>query len=701
MRLLSLGALVMAACSGSQPTELPAAASRRQIEAEQRGKVFGLASELLAERTALSRYRELAERATGALLTPFVDERGAPLLNAAGGGVRGTCGVTFVSPSYAVTAAHCVNSTTADLQQLEVEMYRSSSALEWNYLVAAQLNGRFPEFSHAELGAADGYQMARFGCTLVSRCSEQYGGRFACPLDASPNADAALLRCDGAPGKLYGWVELADTDEATAEVFMPWKHEIYVGPNDPGSDFMNHYVLAGNAPEENYHYFGTDQFGHRQNQLLPLVSLDLVAGVPHRKVAISSESVITDVLGCHGSSGSGALQPSRDGRFQLLGPMIGGNHEHDTYLCNHVPALDGFSREPGSLGVSYGALAITQRLLAGAAESLELDCESVWSEASSLYTFQSCGGKQPSWGELGLSRAAQKVSYLPERSLRVAPGGSLEISMLTLSADSPYRFGFRIDDAASSCVADCPSVRVQVHGVDVLSQRLTLGPGWFAFPLRSPAGGAVTLRFDAGSATELELSEITLRPEARVNSFDTLLERAEASLSDADAASTPPQPMRFVGDAKQGFAARLLPRERLLVSRQALVPGRAWSARFSVTSAAALDCGFVDSAGLRLLSRDCSSGLAELDASGLSAGAAVAFFIEASAASQPVEIDDLTLTSNADSEPECESELSRPGAPALRELCACRFEASPLGCQALRVAVGASRSAHPPIDARR
>src|SRR5262249_30068787 len=148
---------------------------------------------------------------------------------------------------------------------------------------------------------------------------------------ASVGNDIALVRCDGSPGNKYGFVDIAPSDAMTAAVFMPWKHEIYDLPEDSSDPRWAHYT-SYSTHENNYHYFGVDSSGVEQNQLLPLVAPDFDGGLQHSKLYASGNVVTTDLLGCHGSSGSGVLQENDGGLLQLLGPADLGNHEHNAYL---------------------------------------------------------------------------------------------------------------------------------------------------------------------------------------------------------------------------------------------------------------------------------------------------------------------------------------------------------------------------------
>jgi hypothetical protein len=119
------------------------------------------------------------------------------------------------------------------------------------------------------LTAADGYLLDTYACKVVMRCGDPvlYGSQINCN---EPDADTALLMCDGEPGNKHDFVNVANTDTPFAKVYMPWKHEIY-SVSSSNADLVAHYSTL-DFQENNFHYFG----GPDDNQLLPLVSTDYV-----------------------------------------------------------------------------------------------------------------------------------------------------------------------------------------------------------------------------------------------------------------------------------------------------------------------------------------------------------------------------------------------------------------------------------------
>ncbi|MBI4704322.1 MAG: hypothetical protein HY744_24725 [Deltaproteobacteria bacterium] len=217
------------------------------------------------------------------------------------------------------------------------------------WLGPATLKGTFPDYEHDHLTEQDGYQFDEYTCHLVSRCDiadpdYHYGGEYNCPdppdpapespdldPDELPLPDVAVLRCGGkdgeillgdeAPGNKHGSVNVAEEDTAGASLLMPWKHEVYKVSDVYGTDQYQHYTIRP-LYEENYHYQGGER-----NQLLPLVSLPWNETTERKKTGyrIGFRGFATDLMGCHGTSGSGIMQREQGAKYwELLGPVDGG-----------------------------------------------------------------------------------------------------------------------------------------------------------------------------------------------------------------------------------------------------------------------------------------------------------------------------------------------------------------------------------------
>jgi hypothetical protein len=666
-RRLRLGPVVsfLVGCSDQQDHSAFLRA-RSSIELSQEDKVFQLATTLDRERSASARQRESAGRATGALFSPLLDGPGNPILSANGTEIRGSCGVTFVAPSFAITAAHCVASPGNDLEHLAVEMYRPTPSIEPAFLRATALSGSFPDFQHPRLDRSDGYLVDRYACELFARCANEYGGPVRCESTASDGQDTAMLRCQGTPGLVYGFVDVAAEDTADAEVFMPWKHELYDVPADPSDERWQHYVLfpppqtaddAGADTRDyaqNYHYFGLDQAGSEHNQLLPLVSADFFPATPqatpHRKLTATDTEVSTDLLGCHGTSGSGVLQPGPGGAFELLGPALHGNPENDDYLCAHIPALDGYSRDPGCLGLSYGLLATTQYIVRHHQLELAADCSAWFTGATAVYSQSGC--LRDALGEFAQHLAPPTTTPpwdLGESVVALMAGETVNLSVFDAVAGQRYRVGLWAWSEAGCPSVPCPRISVSLGGRDILSHTFELGasvPVPLGAEVVADATGRVTLALRAVNGTRFELGRLGWVPDVYQNGFDKAPQRVDAVLFDLDSSVPGPTLARFSGDGKEGFAARLLPNERLVFPGLAITPGHRWSVRFSSIAepTARLSCGLVDESGQPVLETDCSRGSAELDDTGSPSALRAGFFIQSSPQSSATLLDDLELT---------------------------------------------------------
>ncbi len=667
---LASGVALVACAQGTQ--RAPGGQRTDPVELDQEGGVYELTLSLSAQRSVDARAREMAALATGALLGPII-EGGAPELASNGTQVRGTCGATLISPSYAVTAAHCTDTGSLDVDALTLEMYRPTLALAATYLDTTELTGTFPDYSHGRVDAADGYLTDRYTCSVAARCGEPYGPALNCDSAWHTTSDVALLHCEGRPGDRYGYLDVAAADDLSAEVFMPWKHEIYDIPVEPTDDRWQHYTLLTADVAENYHYHGADVDGVEQNQLLPLVSVPFADGSSRTKLSQGNGYVMTELLGCHGSSGSGVLQRSQHGRWELLGPAVLGNEELNDYLCNHVPGLGGWSHPPGTPGLSYGGVEATAHVVEQIRADFEAGCDALPDGATSLFTHGVCvvanlnlGATNQDWVER-LGSPTEPAPFDPWRGpvVHLAAGETVSLTGFSATADVEYRLGLTVWSGQDCAERPCPELVVHLgdeeairHDLVQLSSQLTpLAAAWTA-----SATGAQTVILTANGG-DLEVDGLTLVPEDHVTGFDVAHERLGVTLVDPQDDPSLPQPMRFVGDGVDGFSARLLGQERLLLTRQALLRAQRYVVEFDVAGGATLSCGLIEGGGAIALRADCSDGSATLVDALPGSAAFAAFFIENESATDAVLIDNLRLATQALADTDLD------GVPDVRDAC--------------------------------
>ncbi len=668
--------------SCAEASEDGVSVAESSITTNELGEVFELFPRLHEERSSRARYRELAGRASATLFTPHLDDTGARVVTSNGSMIRGTCGATFVSPSLAVTSAHCVNGPDADLSALSVQLYRLTPEILESPALSGGLLGSFPDFETARLTEADGYHVDSYPCELVTRCGAGWGPAVGCDEPAAYKyADNAVLKCAGRPGDKYGFVEVALQDDFGGEVYLPWSHELYdiELPLPESDDRWQHYVLLGSDPSDNFHYFGEHPERGEQNQLLPLFSPDFQDGSTHVKVRVSQSGVTTDLMGCHGTSGSGAMQPIPSGELQYLGPVRFGDSEVVGHLCNHVPALDGSTHGPGAIGITYDSLIYARY-------ALELP-EVGWSDDCGSSSSGAVNWPLSGW----LARRCQRdyLSSLPENAnasgfvpatehhpldpasspaLLLAPGESFGFGSVELAANDYYRVGLVVRPSFASD-AGAGSIPPQndaganggpsVNGADAnATSEISLYWGEHAVHtwalsdnvvtslsagFTAPETAALPLSLRATGAERTEITVLSLVREAAPFDFDREASRRLVVLQDLQQEAQRPRPMRFIGDGRNGFEAQLLENERMVIAFAGLEAGHRFEARFRATGGP-LSCGFLGAEGDVVSRADCTSGSIVLD-DRVGEGTRIGFFVQTAAAGATV--DDLRLVSDA------------------------------------------------------
>jgi hypothetical protein len=353
--------------AGDEPT----ASTGQAVESQYAGNGgFGIDTSSPSTNTLLA--------ATGVVYVPIFHDDHTPWLGTDGSPIRATCGVTFISSHFAITAAHCVDGTdlpsTSDM--FSVEQF-DISAVPWSTVTASEnetdsfFTGS-PGYTFAQLTAAQGYKVTRYNqCHVYSRCSYDN-------VNCSDMSDVALIRCDDRP-----WfspsIPVAASDDQQSGVSMEWYHEVYSGMPlaQPvyGTTWLSHLLYQHNEDryqhytlypphssesgdqyqwEQSFHYYGGGK-----NQILPLESMDYREGDlfwnptrlgkdPNPNNDPDYDVVWTDLWGCHGSSGSGIVQwVTTDGTHytpQLLGPVSTDSQNSGLYtnLCDTYTGMGGF-----------------------------------------------------------------------------------------------------------------------------------------------------------------------------------------------------------------------------------------------------------------------------------------------------------------------------------------------------------------------
>jgi hypothetical protein len=294
-------------------------------------------------------------RATGVLIIPFLDGAHNPrfVASAQHGNLplRGSCGVTFVSPHYAITSSHCVDNNNAwdpANQTFTVKQIDVAQANKNEFYFDSVMEGTFPNYTPLFVGGpsdqAQGYYSTSYSCKIASRCAWPAGGVTNYNCDNISANDVAMLRCSSRPqsGK---WLPIAN-DAATVggAVAVYWFHELFFTNNNP--DMIAHYTNYSQL--SNWHYLGAPT-----NVFLPFKSVPWPSAQRTRVGAGADADVRTDLYGCHGTSGSGVLSVS-GGVYKLLGPAhSGGSAWVSSKLCDDPTGLT--QGAPNNHGLTYSS----------------------------------------------------------------------------------------------------------------------------------------------------------------------------------------------------------------------------------------------------------------------------------------------------------------------------------------------------------
>lgn len=254
-------------------------------------------------------------------------------------GYQVSCGVTFISPQYAVTAAHCVAKTHLGDPPGQFMVYQINTSALSSQALTNQLTvtGTWPSWSHAWLGPNDGYVTTQYACSVAIGCHSGFHRTANCP--TNQEVDMALIKCptrktNATYGNSWALVHTNNTNDKQVETW--WFHEVHslatlptgVQPG-PAGNWANYGSLAVGQEVNNFHY--------RFQNYLPLRSSTWPDGTPYKQIGLDGTETKSDTPVCHGTSGSGVFER---GTTLLFGPTIRpGAHSAipNGFLCENMP----------------------------------------------------------------------------------------------------------------------------------------------------------------------------------------------------------------------------------------------------------------------------------------------------------------------------------------------------------------------------
>jgi len=306
-------------------------------------------------------------------------------------GSEGNCGATFITPHYAITAAHCLRDSsigtlpsgapnTSYLFRIRQVTLSNTVGTPFQNAVKAQAKVRYrsgqsawPHWEREASMSSTYYAVQDHTCSLARRCNDgKNGQRYMCPTNIrhqvpTTQADIALVYCPGRQATA-SWtaVETADVEATNAggdgrSIEVRWFHEVLelsthnLTRGTIANNFA-HYAFYDTDPEkplawrDNFHY----RAPYATFDYFPIITRYSARngdiGYPLEATGRMSPTLTyMNASVCHGTSGSGVFLMGGANGPRLLGPAVGtwGLAGLDNQLC------DDFNKPPSDETMSF------------------------------------------------------------------------------------------------------------------------------------------------------------------------------------------------------------------------------------------------------------------------------------------------------------------------------------------------------------
>ncbi len=574
--------------------------------------------------------------------------------------ISGTCGVTFVSSRIAVTAGHCLRELS-EYEQVEVRTPRVVAG----FSPQPGIEGVFPNYLHFD---APGHDYDRYLCEVRAQCWTDRGvfHDINCDITAAdvsvpfsqPSLDIGILDCEPIDGARHDYVDVASSVAANDGVVMPWYHELYEPPASElwASNFDEHYVQKGTWAD-NYHYRG----GGERHQMLPLLSTDYYGSRWKVLFPPTGMTVVTNLRGCHGTSGSGVMRKDAADYPELIGPVAIGVGSingpsaisaADDLLC-HVPGADA----DGARTIDAMHPDVTRYFVDAYATPSCADPDSwpnrlaywfgcdILSLDDLLFDTWQFRPRNCPWC-LGFAR----FDHASMEAMRFSAAVPASLALRPNELGQTYRASVRV------WTNDFPTtVDLRMGGTTIATHTFTgQDEDWLgndaskvlsaSFVADASTAGPLTVAVAQGSAAqEISVSGVLLVEDGQSSAFDTMHQRMSYGLLDLQDLGADARAMTFTAAETGGFAATLEPAQRMVATGLALTPDTAWHLALTGDQGA-LQCGLIFADGTETtLSCATNDGGVILDGTGQDAP--VALYVQTDGAAAPyLSLSDLVVT---------------------------------------------------------